>query len=83
MTLSAYIREAAINKKIVVKKSKWDTSLILQLRRIGVNINQQNRKLNYTGNVSPELQRLWAKLSNLLDHIIMEKDDTKGSREGL
>lgn len=70
MSLSEYVRQMAMNGKIVIQQSKFDFELADQLRRIGVNINQQTRRLNMSGRVSPELRSLWAKLETILDQIL-------------
>lgn len=70
LSVSEYIRRAALDGKIVVRQGKHDFQVVDQLHRIGVNINQQTRKLNATGKVSPELKSLWVKLERLLDQII-------------
>jgi len=41
-----------------------------QLRKIGVNINQQMAVMHVQGEPPPELRRLWEKLETLLDRII-------------
>lgn len=70
MTLSEYIRRASLEGKIVIRQGKFDFALADQLRRIGVNLNQQTRRLNLGGSVSPELRSLWTKLDQVLDHIL-------------
>ena len=70
VSMSAYVRHISLNGKITVQKSKYDFDLINQIRKIGVNINQQTKRLNGTGEVSPELQSLWKKLDLVLDEII-------------
>lgn len=42
-SLSQYIRDVVLNKKIV---TKTDVEMILQLKKIGVNINQIAKQLN-------------------------------------
>lgn len=70
LSLSEYIRQMALNGKIMVKQSDVDFETVQQLRKIGVNINQQTKKLNATGKVNYELTNLWKKLDGLLDTII-------------
>ena len=71
LSLSEYIRQMALNGKVVIKQSKYDVDLIDQIRRIGINLNQQTKRLNGTGEVSPELKQCWSKLNGLLDDILM------------
>lgn len=49
MCISAYLRQVALNPKIVVRKSMADPELVFQLRKLAVNINQQTRTLHQTG----------------------------------
>ena len=70
LTMSEYIRRMAIDGKIVKQQSKYDFEFINQIRRIGVNINQQTKRLNGTGEVSPELKSLWSKLNSVLEDIL-------------
>jgi len=70
MSVSEYVRSMALNGKITIQQSRHDFELVDQLRRIGVNINQQTKKLNGLGKVSPELQNLWLKLDQLLNQIL-------------
>ena len=70
LSLSEYVRQMAMNGKIIVRQSKVDFTLVDQLRRVGVNLNQQTRRMNLGGTVAPELRTLWEKLDKLLDQII-------------
>lgn len=68
--LSDYIRRMALDGQIVVRRESTSFALVEQIRRLGVNVNQQTRKFNATGNVPDELRRLWAKLETVLDGIL-------------
>ena len=70
VTMTEYLRQMALKGKIMVQQSKHDFAVADQLRRIGVNINQQTRIANATGEFPPELRRLWVTLEGLLDDII-------------
>lgn len=70
LSVSEYVRSMALKGKITVKQDRYDFDLVNQLQRLGVNINQQTKKLNATGEAPPELKKLWGKLEGLLDHII-------------
>ena len=70
LSQSEYIRRMARDGQIIIRKSATDFALADQLRRLGVNINQQTRKLHATGEVPEELRRLWMKLETALDHVL-------------
>lgn len=70
MTITEFIRQMSLKGKVTVKESRYDFALIDQFRRIGININQQTRIANATGEFPPELRRLWRMLDSLLDEII-------------
>ncbi|KAB2915557.1 MAG: plasmid mobilization relaxosome protein MobC [Bacteroidetes bacterium] len=73
MTLSEYVRQMALKGKIVIKQSLVEFTYFDQLRKIGVNINQQTRQLNATGIVPEQLPRLWEKLEELMDKMLESK----------
>jgi len=70
MTMSAFVRQMALKGKIVIQENSHDFAVADQLRRIGININQQTRIANATGEFPPELHRLWRRLERILDDII-------------
>ncbi|MEM7709663.1 MAG: plasmid mobilization relaxosome protein MobC [Pseudomonadota bacterium] len=66
-SIHRFAREMALERPMRVSETPVAPfELLRELRAIGVNINQQTRKLNATGAVTPELRRLWAKLDGLL-----------------
>lgn len=73
LSMSEYVRQMALMGKIVVKESSFNPELIGQLRKLGVNLNQQTKKLNSTGVMPIELVTLWRKLETVIDDL-MEKD---------
>ena len=77
LSLSAYLRRMALRGQITVHQASTDFETVDQLRRIGVLINQQTRKLHQSGEVPEELHRLWAKLETALDRML---DDHANSR---
>lgn len=77
VSVSEYLRRMALSGKVVVRQSQADFDLIYQLKKIGVNINQQTRRLHEEGEVPDELRHLWAKLDAALNTLF---DDTTGSR---
>ena len=70
LSISAYVREMAIKGKIVVRQNDVDFESVQQLRKLGINLNQQTKKLNATGIMPYELKSLWKKLDNLLDKLL-------------
>ena len=75
LTVSAYLRRAAVNQNIAPVGYDW-TEVIIHLKRIGVNINQQTRKMHQINTFPDELWELWQKLSGLLDEIILNHNKT-------
>lgn len=74
---SEYIRRMAIDGKIVIRQSNGlagSVALASELRRIGNNINQQTILAHVSGELPPELKRLWAKLEDILDRIIQQPE---------
>ena len=77
LSLSAYLRQVAVNGHVVVsvrQESSSDFAVADQLRRIGININQQMAIAHTRGAIPVELQRLWAKLELILDRIIQREE---------
>ena len=71
MNVSEYVRDMALHGAVhVVRERRLDFETAEQLRRIGVNINQQTKALNSTGIMPIELRRLWVKLDTVLDGIL-------------
>ena len=70
LSMSEYVRSMALYGRLTIKESTADFALINELRKIGVNINQQTRKLNTYAQLPAALPPLWDKLSTLLDRII-------------
>jgi len=71
LTVSEYVRRMAIDGEVVVRReSGYGFAMASQLRRIGVNINQQMAIAHLDGEIPPQLVRLWSKLEGLLDRII-------------
>ncbi len=72
MSVSGYVRHMAINGEVIINENNapFDFAFVNQLQKIGVNINQQTKKLHATDRLPPELRRLWTKLETTLDHII-------------
>jgi len=73
MSVSEFMRNMALRGEIIVKGSSLNLEVAGQLRRLGVNLNQQTKKLNSTGVMPIELVTLWHKLETVIDEL-MEKD---------
>lgn len=58
LPLSAYVREAALKGRVTVPaRRRLDWTVLDELRRIGVNLNQAVRVANRRGFIAPELVR--------------------------
>lgn len=71
-SVSEFMRNMALKGQIIVRESSLNIEAAMQLRKLGVNLNQQTKKLNATGVLPIELVTLWRKLENVLDQM-MEK----------
>lgn len=70
LSVSEYIRQMVFSGKVVVQQSDFDFETTHQLRKLGVNLNQQTKKLNSTGIMPVELKRVWQKLELILDNMM-------------
>lgn len=73
LSMSEYVRRMAVHGKITVRESSFNPELIGQLRRLGVNLNQQTKKLNATGVMPIELTTLWRKLETIIDNLMEQE----------
>lgn len=53
LSLSTFVRDSALNSKIIVNQSAVDFSLLQELKRSGNNLNQIAMRYNATGLISP------------------------------
>lgn len=72
LSMSEYLRQMAIGGNIVIHQSTYDFETARQLQKLGVNINQQTKKLNATGILPIELKQILPKLEKLLDQLLEE-----------
>ncbi len=72
LSLSEYVRQMVLKGKIVIRESNCNLEAVHQIRKLGVNLNQQTRKLNATGIIPVELKSLWQKLDAVLDNMLGE-----------
>ncbi len=71
VSVNDFARRAALSGRITATKSMtFPFDVARELKSIGVNINQQTRRLHVTGQASPELKQLWAKLDGLLSLMV-------------
>ena len=75
LSLTEYVRRRVLGHRINPRPARVDFELVNQLRKIGVNLNQQTRRLHETGQVPDELRRLWGKFERLTDILFDELDD--------
>jgi len=73
MSVSEFMRSMALRGQIIVKGSSLNLEVAGQLRKLGVNLNQQTKKLNATGVMPIELVNLWRKLETVLDKMMEDK----------
>ncbi len=73
VTVTEYIRNMALKGKIVIKESNTNLEAVHQIRKLGINLNQQTRKLNATGIMPVELKSLWVKLEAVLDQMLAKE----------
>lgn len=71
MPLSKFLRTSALSSQIIVRtQTAYGVSLVKQLKRIGVNLNQLMPYVHREGEIPPEMPRLWAKIEALLDKLL-------------
>ncbi len=71
LSLSEFQRRACLDGCIVTPMPVANFELIRALNRIGVNLNQRQRKLNATGQDSPaEMRVILNKIESLLDTLL-------------
>ena len=70
---AVYARDAALNGKIIIRRSVGDDRLVASLTRIGVNLNQLTKHVNIEREVgtdtSNRLSILLARIDELTDRI--------------
>lgn len=73
MTLSEFIRQKALNGKVVIRKSTnpMNFSLIHELNKIGTNLNQIAKRANSTGEISKSIKSVNQKIEAVLDKILL------------
>ncbi len=71
LRVSEYIRRVAVDGHIILRQqSGYGIALAVQLRRIGVNLNQLTRVANTEGELPEELARLLPKIETILDRVL-------------
>lgn len=70
LSISEYVRRMALNGQIIIRQNRVDFEAVTQLKKIGININQQTAKLNATGKLTFELLDLNKKLEALIDKMM-------------
>ncbi len=73
MSSSQFLRELGTKGDIQMRQSQYDFETVQQLRKLGININQQTKKLHATGFASKELKALWQKLDTVLTDMMENK----------
>ena len=72
LSLSAFVRAAALAQEVSTasEQSVYDLGLVMELNRIGVNLNQIARVTNSTGFVPSEVAQTCKKIDAILDQIL-------------
>lgn len=70
LSLSEFIRQSALNNEITVKQGDIDFETYTQIRKIGVNLNQQTKRLNATGIQPAELDAALKHLNEILTRLM-------------
>tara|TARA_B100000745_G_C19968196_1_gene327566 strand:- start:225 stop:554 length:330 start_codon:yes stop_codon:yes gene_type:complete len=73
LSLSDYMRQMGANGKIIIRQNMVELGLAGELRKIGVNLNQQTRNFNASGKPPIQLEQTWLKLENLIDKLLSGK----------
>src|SRR5690606_18078488 len=72
LSISEYVRNMSLKGHIHIRQSSLDFEALHELKKIGVNVNQQTKKLNATGKLSFELLEVQKKLEQLLDKLLAQ-----------
>jgi hypothetical protein len=82
LTVSEYVRRLGVEGKVKIRQqqSAFGVSLVHQLKRIGVNLNQLTRLANIHDELPPELANLCKRIETILDRVLdLEKGGGDGS----
>lgn len=74
--MSEYVRRMAVDGQIIVRKSqaKYDFDIVNQLRKIGINLNQQTKTMHIFGwRPDEDHKRIWLKLESVLDDLFLKQ----------
>ena len=74
LPVTTYIREQVLNGQIVINEAPQiiDHATFMELKRIGVNLNQAMRKFNQTGEAPVTMEVIALRVGKFLDAIIEE-----------
>ena len=71
LTLSQYMREAALEGHVIVKDPLADIALIRELKALGNNLNQLTRKAHIHDELSArQLREVLGRVSSVLDRLL-------------
>lgn len=69
LSVSAYLREAALDRDISPPRRTMDDQLLVELNRCGVNLHQLVRHLNFGGTVPTDIVLVMAELKAALAQV--------------
>ena len=69
VTVSDYIRQRTLKGTVTVPQGRADAAMLMEINRIGVNLNQIAHTLNRGGDVPHDLAVLQAKLYAVLEQV--------------
>lgn len=69
LSMSEYIRRQAVNGKVTIKQTnQLSPDLMMELRKIGVNLNQLVKAFHQENVISIELNAVYKKLQQIFDN---------------
>ena len=72
LSLSEYCRRLVLRRKVSPRRSEADEALLLELNRIGVNLNQIAHRLNAGGKIPPLLSEALAEVRAVVARVAVD-----------
>lgn len=69
LPVSDYIRTVALSRRIVSRRSSADERLLLEINRIGVNLNQIAARVNFTGDLADDFADTLAAIDEAMSRV--------------
>ena len=84
MNRSDYVREMALKGRVKVEQNRrLDPATVMELKRIGVNLNQLVRKTHIRDELPPGLPDLCEQIEAVVMEAVMDGPEDSGEREEL